>query len=100
MVPPLDSLTVQVQPAVASPVTVGGGAYYRGPQIGYAGPPDDRIPGYWRFDTMAKWQIDPRVSVQLNLQNLLDRQYYSKIFYWYALPAAGRTWLMSADVKF
>ncbi len=82
-----------------SAVTVGGGAYYRDKQIGYAGPPDEYIDAYWRFDAMGKWQIDPHVSVQLNVQNLFDKLYYSKIFYWYALPAAGRTWMLTADVK-
>jgi catecholate siderophore receptor len=80
-------------------VTLGAGAYYRARQIGSAGPPDEYIDGYWRFDAMAKWQIDPRFSVQLNVQNLADKLYYSKSFYWYALPASGRTWMVTAAVK-
>ncbi len=71
----------------------------RDKQIGYAGPPDEYIDSYWRFDAMGKWQIDPRFSLQLNVQNLFDKLYYSKSFYWYALPAAGRTWMVTADLK-
>ncbi len=48
---------------------------------------------------MAKWQITPRFGVQLNVQNILDKLYYAKSFYWYALPAAGRTWMVTADVR-
>ncbi len=48
---------------------------------------------------MAKWQINPHVGLQVNVQNLFDTNYYSKIFYWYALPAAGRTWMLTADLK-
>jgi catecholate siderophore receptor len=88
--------TYRVEPAI----TLGGGAYYRDKQVGYAGPPNESIDSYWRFDTMAKWQIDPRVSLQFNVQNIFNRFYYSKIFYWYALPAARRTYLATVDVKF
>ncbi len=80
-------------------VTAGAGAYYRSRQIGYPGPPDEYIDGYTRVDAMAKWQIDPRIGLQLNVQNLFDKDYYSKSFYWYALPAAGRTWMVTVDLK-
>lgn len=80
-------------------VTLGGGAYFRDKQIGYAGPPNEYIDSYWRFDAMAKWQVDPRFGIQLNVQNLLNKLYYTKDFYWYALPAAGRTWLVTASLK-
>jgi outer membrane receptor protein involved in Fe transport len=33
------------------------------------------------------------------VQNLADKLYYSKGFYWYALPAPGRTWMVTAAVK-
>jgi catecholate siderophore receptor len=81
------------------PVTIGGGVYYVDKQIGYAGPPDEYVDSYWRVDAMAKWRIDPHVSVQVNVQNLFDKLYYAKTFYWYALPARGRTWLVTASVK-
>lgn len=87
--------TYRVIPAV----TLGAGAYYRGRQIGYAGPPDEYINGYWRFDTMAKWQLDQHIALQFNVQNLFNRFYYSKIFYWYALPAPGRTYMATIDVR-
>lgn len=85
---------------VVPTLTLGAGAYYRDKQIGYAGPPNEYIDSYWRVDTMAKWQIDPHIALQLNLQNLFNRHYYSKDFYWYALPAPGRTYMASVDLKF
>lgn len=88
--------TYRVMPSVM----LGAGAYYRDKQVGYAGPPDEYIDSYWRFDTMAKWQIDSHIALQLNVQNLFDRHYYSKDFYWYALPAPGRTYMASVDLKF
>jgi catecholate siderophore receptor len=89
--------TYRVIPAV----TLGGGAYYRGQQIGYGGYGSEPkfIEGYWRLDAMAEWQVAPRFAVQLNVQNLADKLYYAKSFYWYALPAARRTWMLTAALK-
>ena len=86
---------------VLSSITIGGGAYYRSQQIGYGGYGSEPkyIDGYWRLDTMAKWQISPKIGVQLNVQNIFDKLYYAKSFYWYALPAAGRTWMVTVDLK-
>ncbi len=84
---------------VVPSVTVGAGAYYNSKQIGYAGPPDEYIDAYWRFDTMAKWQVDSRISLQFNIQNIFNRLYYTKTFYWYALPAEGRTYMASINFK-
>ncbi len=65
---------------------MGAGAYYEDKQLGPYGPPDAYINAYWRFDAMGKWQIDSHFSVQLNVQNLADKFYYSKIFFNYACP--------------
>jgi catecholate siderophore receptor len=48
---------------------------------------------------MARWRIDRHVALQLNVQNLFDQQYYSKSFYWYALPAPGRSIMATLDLK-
>jgi catecholate siderophore receptor len=85
---------------IVAPVTVGAGAYYQDKQIGYAWPPDEYIDGYWRFDAVGIWQVNPHLNLQLNVQNIADKRYYSKIFYWYAVPAPARTWMLTADVKF
>lgn len=86
--------TYQVTPAIS----VGGGAYYRDEQVGYYGPPDRIIPSYWRVDALGSWQVNTHLRLQLNLQNLLDRKYYTKSYYQFALPAAGRTWMLTANL--
>ncbi len=48
---------------------------------------------------MARWQVDSHIALQANVQNLFDTRYYSKTFYWYALPAPGRTWMLTVDLK-
>jgi catecholate siderophore receptor len=87
--------TYQIDPAFM----VGGGAYYRDSQVGYYGPPDRTIPSYWRFDALAHWQINPTFGLQLNVQNLFDKQYFSKVYYQFALPMPGRTFMATVDVK-
>ncbi|HTQ36399.1 MAG TPA: TonB-dependent siderophore receptor [Steroidobacteraceae bacterium] len=83
-------------------LVVGGGAYYRDRQIGYGGygGTPESIDSYWRLDAMARWQAVPDLAVQLNVQNLANKLYYAKSFYWYATPAAGRTWLLTAEYRF
>ena len=85
---------------ILTPLIVGAGAYYQDKQLGPYGPPDAYINAYWRFDAMGKWQIDRNLDLQLNVQNLANKLYYSKIFFDYAVPAAGRTWMLTARVKF
>jgi catecholate siderophore receptor len=97
---PRNSFSLWSTYRVIPSVVLGGGANYRSKLIGYAGPPDDHVGAYWRFDAMGKWQVDRHVALQLNVQNLLNRQYFSKDFYWYALPAPGRTFMGTVDVRF
>ncbi len=83
---------------------IGGGAFYRSEQISSLanpsrGTPDKRIPSFWRVDFTAAWQFNPHFRLQLNVQNLFDELYYSKSYYHYAIPAAGRTFLLTLDMS-
>jgi catecholate siderophore receptor len=33
------------------------------------------VPSYWVADAMAKYQINPKLSLQLNIYNLFDEEY-------------------------
>ncbi|RAK65000.1 TonB-dependent receptor [Phenylobacterium kunshanense] len=61
--------------------TIGGGAYYVsksfGGNQGGAGGGTNRIfaPSYWRFDAFASYRISETVDLQLNVQNVADRDY-------------------------
>lgn len=35
------------------------------------------LPDYWRFDAAIYWNMSERVSVQLNVENLFDENYYA-----------------------
>jgi catecholate siderophore receptor len=41
-----------------------------------ATPPNVVLPGYTRFDAALFFKIDPRTSVQVNVENLFDKKYY------------------------
>lgn len=67
-------------------LTLGGGAYYVAKAYGNAdasvaanGAPRARwVPSYWRFDVMAKYKVNPSLSVQLNVMNLFDQTFYTR----------------------
>ncbi|HEY2067920.1 MAG TPA: TonB-dependent siderophore receptor [Rhizomicrobium sp.] len=61
-------------------------------------------PSYVTFDGMASWQITDTVALQLNGYNLLNKFYYSDIYFSsdvenHAVPGAGRTVTLSAIVN-
>jgi catecholate siderophore receptor len=59
------------------------------------------VPSYWRFDAMASWQVSDRVGLRLNLQNLTDETYYTRAYpVHFAMPAPGRSVLLSANIDF
>jgi catecholate siderophore receptor len=87
--------TYQVLPAL----TVGGGAYYVDKV--YANPANSAfVPSYWRFDLMAAYRVNKNLSLQLNVQNLFDKTYYTKAHNHYGALGAGRFGMLTANFKF
>ncbi|MCY1216179.1 putative TonB-dependent receptor BfrD [compost metagenome] len=87
--------TYQVLPAL----TVGGGAYYVDKV--YANPANSLyVPSYWRFDLMAAYRVNKNLSLQLNVQNLFDKTYYTKAHTHYGALGAGRFGMLTANFKF
>ncbi|WP_425229300.1 TonB-dependent receptor [Sphingomonas sp.] len=59
------------------------------------------IPGYWRFDARASWQVAPHLELSVNAQNLTDKVYFSQAYAsHYATIAPGRTVFGAVGVKF
>ncbi len=88
--------TYQILPKV----TIGGGAYYMSKRYGS---PDNTksVPGYWRFDAMASYDLTDNVELRLNVINLGNKLYFDKPYTsHFATVAAGRTALLTANVKF
>lgn len=58
-------------------------------------------PDYWLFNALAAYALNDHLTVRLNVNNLLDEEYYrlnnngGRIF-----PGSTRTWVLSADYAF
>lgn len=90
--------TYQVLPQL----TVGGGAFYMDEV--YANLSNTlKVPSYLRLDAMAAYKFDDRVSLQLNVQNLTDKRYFSNSGQAHgglATVAPGRFAFVSLNFKF
>ncbi|VVE73304.1 ligand-gated channel protein [Pandoraea captiosa] len=54
-------------------------------------------PGYARFDAMATYRVSRSVDLQLNVQNIFDKKYYSSAYPIYATWAPGRTAMLTLN---
>ncbi|MBY8828325.1 TonB-dependent receptor [Hephaestia mangrovi] len=100
---------------------IGGGAFYTGKQYGgYASNPSAtqdaagvvtihpatqtlfrEIPGYWRFDARAAYQLTDHIGLSVNAQNLTDKVYFTQAYAsHYATIAPGRTVFGTIEVTF
>ena len=63
------------------------------------------VPAYVAFNAMASYQVNERCKLQLNLNNVTDKLYFTGIYYTgvqenHALPSAGRTLIGTASYRF
>ena len=63
------------------------------------------VPGYVVFNAMASYSVNQHFKLQLNLNNVTDKMYFTSIYYVdiaenHALPAAGRTLIGIANYRF
>ena len=59
------------------------------------------VPGYVRYDAMARYNVNKNVDLQLNINNLSDERYFTKAFAsHYATEAEGRSAVLSVNFKY
>lgn len=88
--------TYQLMPRL----TVAGGAFYTSKVYGNT-MNTKWVPGYTRFDAMVSYVIDKNMTLQLNIQNLTDKVYYSQAYVsHYASMAAGRSATLALNVRY
>ena len=63
------------------------------------------MPGYVVFNAMTSYSVNEHLKLQLNLNNVTDKLYFTSIYYVdiaenHALPAAGRTLIGTANYRF
>ncbi|PZU09217.1 TonB-dependent siderophore receptor [Sphingomonas sp.] len=112
---PKHSFTAFTNYKITPKFTLGGGAIYMGEV--YGGYSDTRtvsngvltitkplarmVQAYWRFDANASYQINERIGLQLNVNNLTDKRYYDRAYQaHYANQAAGRTVLGTLNLRY
>ncbi len=61
--------------------TLGGQAYYQSNlHGGLVAAGTSTVPGYWRFDAVARFRISSRAEARLNVLNIADKRYYEAIY--------------------
>ena len=58
------------------------------------------VPSYWVANAMAKYEISDRLSAQVNVFNLLDRNYIDQIHPGHLVPGAGTSALFGLKYTF
>lgn len=89
-------------------LSIGGGVNWEGDRPARATNPatgiEERVgqPAYALVDLMARYDIDPRLGVQLNVSNALDKKYRSGSHWWGAPYTHGepRKLLLAVDARF
>ena len=97
---PKNSATLWTTYKVLPQVTLGAGAIAMDKVNGNA-TNTKWVPGYVRYDAMAKYEVNKSVNVQLNVNNLSDVRYFSKAYSsHYASEAEGRSAVLAINFKY
>ncbi|HEU0153426.1 MAG TPA: TonB-dependent receptor [Arenimonas sp.] len=98
---PEESASVWTTFAFAPGWTAGYGLSYQGPFDGgrVEGVPD--VKGYTTHRAMLSWTVNDTLALQLNANNLFDKQYFTRVRNnGWATPGEARSLVLSASVRF
>lgn len=97
---PKDSFSLWTTYQVLPKLTIGAGAFYVAKVFGNTAN-TLYIPSYTRFDAMAAYTVNKNLSLQLNVQNLTDKTYFTKAYSnHYASLGEGRSAIVTANWRF
>ena len=97
---PKNSATLWTTYKVLPQFTVGAGAFYADQVFGDAAN-TKWVASYVRYDAMARYNVNKNVDLQLNLNNLSDKRYFTKAYAsHYATEADGRNAVLSVNFKY
>lgn len=57
------------------------------------------MPGYAKFDAAATWHATKNLDLQLNINNIFDKQYYQAAYPIYATWAPGRSVVLTMNLS-
>ncbi|NNH37737.1 TonB-dependent receptor [Acinetobacter terrae] len=97
---PKNSATLWTTYAVTPALTLGAGAVAMDKVYGDLAN-TKYVPGYVRYDAMARYNVNKNVDLQLNVNNLSDERYFTKAYAsHYATEAEGRSAVLSLNFKY
>jgi len=97
---PRNSLSLWTSYKVLPKLTVGGGAYYMDKRYGTACGRDCHAPAYWRFDALLGYTVNEHLDLRLNVQNIFDKVYYTKVHYFMGDLGPGRSAMLTASLHY
>jgi catecholate siderophore receptor len=97
---PKNSLSFFTEYRIAKNFEIGAGGAHVSSRYATNTLPSKIVPGYWTFDVMAKYDFTERMSLQLNVNNVLDKYYYEGLHNFHVVPGAGRTALLTLNFNF
>lgn len=65
-----------------------------------------KAPAYWVSNAAVSYKVNKHVDLRLNAYNLFDKKYLSRVssssdsFQLYGVPGAGRSFVLSTDIRF
>jgi catecholate siderophore receptor len=79
--------------------TVGGGVTYAAST--FVNPTNTSyVPEYWKLDLMTSYKVTKDSLLQLNIYNVTDELYFAQYYQGHAVPAAGRTAMLTYRYHF
>ena len=97
---PKNSATLWTTYQVLPQLMIGGGAIAMDKVYGDANN-TKWVPGYVRYDLMARYDVTKDINLQLNVNNLTDKRYFTKAYAsHYATEADGRNAVLAVNFKF
>lgn len=99
---PKNSATLWTTYQILPQLMIGGGAYAMDKVYGVNTSTTQKfVPGYVRYDLMARYDVTKNVNLQLNVNNVTDKRYFSKAYgSHYATEADGRNAVVSLNFKY
>jgi catecholate siderophore receptor len=58
------------------------------------------VPSYWLLNATAAYEVNAKLTLRFNAYNLADEDYVDRVGGGHYLPGAGRSAILTADVKF
>jgi catecholate siderophore receptor len=61
---------------------------------------DCHAPAYWRFDALLGYTVNEHLDLRLNVQNIFDKVYYTKVHYFMGDLGPGRSAMLTASLHY